>query len=242
MKGDTSFMGQRGDFPSTSWSTIRRAQDKDSPDCKKSLENLIATYWKPVYVYFRRTPGMTVQQAEDYAQDFFIRLIEKDIIQVVDESRGSFRSFLLTALRNYMINKKRDEKTQKRGGGLKFLSLDFESAEGLIPSDAATPEEAFQKAWLMEIFQVCCRKLEEALAAEEKQLYFEVFKAYDIEGATDKGVSYESIAAELKLKPNDVRHYLRYARKLFRKIVTDYVADYTGSPEELAQEMKLLFR
>ena len=57
-------------------------------------------------------------------QEFFSRLIEKNVLATVDRSKGKFRSFLLASIKHLIANEWNRSQFQKRGGGATVLSLD----------------------------------------------------------------------------------------------------------------------
>ncbi len=67
------------------------------------MATLCETYWYPIYAFVRRK-GYDLAQAEDLAQAFFLRLLEKNSLQAVRRERGKFRSFLLASLKNFIFN------------------------------------------------------------------------------------------------------------------------------------------
>jgi RNA polymerase sigma-70 factor (ECF subfamily) len=42
----------------------------------------------------------------------------------LDRQKGRFRWFLLAYLKNFLLEKRRNARTQKRGGGQVFISID----------------------------------------------------------------------------------------------------------------------
>ena len=50
MSRDTSIGGSKREFQATLWTVVLRAKDHS----REALEELIRTYWKPVYVFIRR--------------------------------------------------------------------------------------------------------------------------------------------------------------------------------------------
>ncbi len=92
--------------------------------------------WQPLYFFVRRR-GYNEQDAPDLTHGFFARLLEKGAIDAADPRRGRFRTFLLTALQNYLNNEWDRGHRQKRGGGRQFLSfeetLSAESGYQLLP-------------------------------------------------------------------------------------------------------------
>src|SRR5215472_19189185 len=123
-------------FPTTTWSTILTARDRDRTGFRQALEKLCRMYWYPVYAYVRRR-GLSVEDAEDLTQEFFSRLVEKQFLQAVSEDRGRFRGFLLMALKRFLANEWNREHAKKRGGDVTVFSLEFVGAEGRYQKEPA---------------------------------------------------------------------------------------------------------
>ena len=68
-----------GAFATTHWSVVLEAGDAASPDAGKALEELCRAYWYPLYAYARRHLG-DVHKAQDLTQEFFARVVEKNIL------------------------------------------------------------------------------------------------------------------------------------------------------------------
>ena len=89
--------GHRAEFTTTHWSVVLTAGDELSPHATEALAQLCRTYWYPIYAFIRRQ-GHGIDDAQDLAQEFFARLIEKRDLSRVARDKGRFRSFLLVAL------------------------------------------------------------------------------------------------------------------------------------------------
>src|SRR5205809_3397609 len=103
-------------FVATRWSVVLSAQAKDSPKSEDALETLCRNYWYPLYAYVRRQ-GRSPHDAQDLTQEFFARLLGKDYLKSVAKEKGRFRTFLLAALKHFLINEWDRDRAQKRGGG-----------------------------------------------------------------------------------------------------------------------------
>jgi len=150
-------------FPSTLWSEVIALQGNDQEKRRERLDHLVQRYWKPVYWALRTDCGQREEEARDLTQEFFVRVLEGRVIEGVDPERGSFRNYLKGALRNFLMNERRKGQTEKRGGGRRHLSINF---DGIGPEPAglgADPEKALDRAWTMQI-------LDDALAAAGDQL------------------------------------------------------------------------
>ena len=111
-------------FTTTHWSLVLRAGQRGGTESDEALAALCRRYWFPLYAYARRRlPGP--EEAEDLTQEFFARLLEKGALATASPERGRFRSFLLTALKNFLANEWDRANARKRGGGRGRVSLDL---------------------------------------------------------------------------------------------------------------------
>ena len=90
-------------FATTQWSIVVAAGEMGAHEARLALAQLCETYWYPLYAYVRRRVG-NVHEAQDLTQAFFCHLLEKQTIARADRSRGRFRTFLVTALKNFLNN------------------------------------------------------------------------------------------------------------------------------------------
>ena len=97
-RGDYTDLGGAGYvFLTTNWSLIEGIQSTDDNN-RSLIELLLKRYWKPVYCYLRRK-GHSNEQAKDLTQGFFHEVVlNRNLVQRADQSKGRFRAFLLHAL------------------------------------------------------------------------------------------------------------------------------------------------
>src|SRR2546426_9877091 len=84
-------------FTTTHWSVVLSARDGVSPTAQAALERLCRAYWPPIYAFLRRK-GHGQPDAQDLTQEFFARLLRREMFGDADPQRGRFRTFLLSAL------------------------------------------------------------------------------------------------------------------------------------------------
>ncbi|MBN2314062.1 MAG: hypothetical protein JXM79_09040, partial [Sedimentisphaerales bacterium] len=93
----TNMGGARQTFLKTHWSLLEGIQKRGDKE-RALIGLLLERYWKPVYCYLRRK-GYDNEQAKDLTQGFFHDVVlDRDLIDRADPSKGSFRSLLLHAL------------------------------------------------------------------------------------------------------------------------------------------------
>lgn len=239
---DTSLARGASRFPSTPWSAIVAMRDQDSDKCRDALNDLLKLYWRPVYKYIRVQWAKSNEDAKDLTQEFFAHLCDKNIMVRIQATRGRFRSFLKTAVDNFIKNDLRASKAQKRGGDAKLISLDFtfDDNEPLQVAADEDGETIYNKEWIRTLFEHAVAVLEERYTTEGKKVYFQIFNKYDIDRDPNVKISYNDLAKEFGVSYYDVVNYLSHARARFRETVLELVKATT--PEgEVDDEVKQLF-
>src|SRR3954452_18501690 len=98
-------------FPSTQWSVVGRAGSGANDDARRrALATLLARYLPALRSYLRAKHRVDPDRADDLVQGFLTdKVLEQDLIRQADRGRGRFRTFLLTALDNYVTSHVRRE-------------------------------------------------------------------------------------------------------------------------------------
>jgi len=239
--------GGSGRFKTTAWTQVLNAKDLKDESAQSSLEYLVETYWKPVYL-FVRSKGQPHDFAKDLTQEFFALFLEKNFLKSVDREKGKFRTFLLTALTRFLLNNHARNTALKRGGGLKPIqSLDALKDEdvgtGFEPAKGETPEEAFNRAWAQALIKRVFERLEELCRADDKIVYYEVLRQqfFDV-GEGGRRPGYKEIAERLKLSESDVTNFLHRAKKIYKDLLREEIRSYVNSDEEVDEELRDLWR
>lgn len=215
------------------------AGDSQNPDSRAALAELCQDYWYPLYAYLRRR-GYPQEEAEDLVQGFFVQLLEKNYLKAADRERGRFRSFLLTALKNYAANEWDRRTAQKRGGPTPPLSLDFENAEGrytIEPADERTPEQEYDRGWATaQLEQVLARMRAEAGESDERFALLQGFLTGEGEG-----IPYRDVAERLDMSEGAVKVAVHRLRQRFGAVLREEVARTLADPGDVDDELRHLF-
>jgi RNA polymerase sigma factor (sigma-70 family) len=215
--------------------------ERSSAAADQALTTLCETYWYPLYA-FLRSRGSIVEDAQDLTQAFFARVLEKHALRQADPARGRFRSFLLTALKNFASNEYDRETTRKRGGGVPLVSLEFESAEGrfqMEPPTHETPERIFDRRWALTLLDRVLSRLKAEMVAAGRDVQFERLKTY-LTG-DEPQLSYAHTATELGMSEGAVKVAVHRLRRQFRDLLRDEIAQTVSSPEEIDDELRHLW-
>jgi RNA polymerase sigma-70 factor (ECF subfamily) len=149
-------------FPRTQWSVVLGAGREEEAARHAALEALCRHYWYPLYVYLRRT-GHAHSDAEDLTQDFLAHLLAREGLAFARPDRGRFRTFLLSSLRNHIVNDWHRRRAQKRGEGRQHLPLEFSSAADRYAveprSPELTPEKLYDRHWAQAMIEQALAEL-----------------------------------------------------------------------------------
>ena len=226
-------------FVTTHWSVVLAAGQADTTTALSALEELCRTYWFPLYAYVRRR-GHQPAEAQDLTQEFFLRLIEKQSVRLANSERGRFRSFLLTSLKNFLINEWGKARAAKRGGGQSFQPLEWDGAESRYlaePSQDLTPDRLFDKRWAVTIVERAQHRLREEYVAASKLPLFEELQGHVWgEGAA----GYAGSAARLNTTEGALRIAAHRMKDRFRSLLREEVAHTAASTDEIDAELRYL--
>jgi DNA-directed RNA polymerase specialized sigma24 family protein len=206
-------------FPTTRWTLILASHAGGEAE-KAALEQLCATYWKPVYFFLRRK-GLAPAAAEDAAQGFFLHLLERDFLPRLDPARGRFRSYLLRSLEHYLVNLHERDSALKRGGGYRLVPLDVALAERELPAAPEPPSEAFAKEWALGLMERALGRLRgEYEDGTRKGRADVVVRFFGLDAAP----TYAEAAAECGMTVPQFKAALHRARARFREILREEVS------------------
>jgi RNA polymerase sigma-70 factor (ECF subfamily) len=227
-------------FPTTHWTVIKNAADPSSPAYRASLEHLAATYWRPIYAYFRRKWNRPDPDAKDLTQQFFAALCEREFLRHLSPEHGRFRSYVMAALDNFVRLEYRAKSRLKRGGGAAPVALD--AMEDFEPSSGEPPDQVFLKEWGRSILAEAVREMEKDYREAGEETAFRLFVARDLEAPPERVPSYEELARRFGMSVSDINNNLFRARKKLRDLVLIRVRDTVTSDEEAEAELRDLFQ
>jgi len=229
-----------GEFTTTHWSVVLKAGDGASPLAFEALEQLCRAYWFPLYVYVRRQ-GFMPPEAQDVTQGFFEQLIEKEFLKDVDPSKGRFRSFLLAAIKHYVLNQRKHAGRLKRGGDQVMVPFDANEAEMKFRAESAaesTAERAFDRRWAMTVMERGLQRLRDEYRGAGKEPLFQALKKF-IAAEAAPG-EYGELAPGLGLTKNAVGVAVHRLRQRYGELIRAEIANTVAQPLEIEEELRYL--
>jgi RNA polymerase sigma-70 factor (ECF subfamily) len=237
MSHDTAAGVPLRQFPETRWTLIVGAR-ADPVARRAALEELLALYWQPLYCFARRQ-GLDPEDAKDGVQGFFAHLLERDFLARLDPACGRLRSYLRTALSNYLVNEHARAAALKRGGAVQTIPLDFDVAESFLDGTPAGPDAAFEREWAVGVMERALARLRAEFERGERSGPFAVVLAFF--GPTEPP-SYAAAAAAHGMSVPQLKAFLHRARARFRALVRAEVAQTVTDEREVDQELRDLLQ
>lgn len=216
------------------------AGERNTPESDVALERLCRIYWYPLYVYVRRR-GYSPEDAQDLTQDFFLRLLDRHWLPQADRHKGRFRSFLLVALNHFLTNEWRRATAVKRGGRMRFQSLDDATCEKLSGEDSlltSSPEEVYERRWAMTLLQAVFSRLRDEATAAGRLEQFEKLEVF-LTGEK-RAVTYADLAAGLSTTEAALKMATQRLRRRYAELLKEEIAHTVADPDEVQDELRHL--
>jgi RNA polymerase sigma-70 factor (ECF subfamily) len=246
MKGpyQTAMGGSRGEFLTTEWTVIDHIRTGNKSSSAVLMNDLLKKYWKPVYCYLRRK-GFDNERAKDLTQGFFQEIVlKRALIEHADKSRGRFRTFLLTALQQYMSEAHRKQNFRKSKPKGFLLSLD-ELTSAQMPEAPAefSPEDSFHYAWAAQLLDQLLEEVEAKCRADGKAIHWQVFHDRVL-GPIMEGTdapSMEEICQQYDIEsPGKASNMIVTVNRRFRAALTRHLRRLVVQDSEVDEEFQEL--
>lgn len=219
-------------FTATRWTLVLRAGG-DSSQARAALSELCEIYYEPVVGFIRYWKnGTSSEDAREQAHAFFESLLSKRSMGQPDPRRGRFRNYLAGAIKHFLLEQRRAQATEKRGGDAPHEELD-----DTLPS-TDTPDDAhFDRAWALALLARALRSLEEESEQAGKATTFQVLKPW-LDGNANSPQS--EAAKTLGVSETAVKVAIHRLRQRFRELIRTEVAATLHDPGELEAELRHL--
>jgi RNA polymerase sigma-70 factor (ECF subfamily) len=208
------------------------------------LAQLCQIYWRPIFTFIYRR-GYSAPDAQDLTQDFFLMIMEGNLLQSADPNRGRFRSLLLRSLNNFLIDAAVKCRRHKRGGQMQFVSwekwmVDAPAQLFLTAArvESSPPEALFDAGWAAAIAEEALRRLRLECESKGRRRVFEVLQSFL---TTDRGeICYEELSCALGVPQLSVKSLLHHFRKRYRALLREEVAKTVESEAKVDDEIRYL--
>jgi len=222
-------------FPITRWTLIQQVNDETRTDSRLALEELCQQYAQPVLAFVQRRVSSR-QEAEDVTQEFFAQLINGQLLSKADPNRGTFRAFLLNAVRNFISDSNDRRQAIKRGGHANHVSLQV--TDGLDAREV-TAEQAFELQWVRATLAAALQELEHEYREAGKSDIFDALKSALDDSAR---VTAAQVGQSLKMTESAVRVCLHRMRKRLGQLIRRHIQNTVEKADQVDDEIRSLMQ
>ena len=241
----TNMGGTHRAFLTTHWSLIDHIQADE--DKNRALINLLLQkYWKPVYCYLRRK-GCDNEEAKDLTQGFFHEVVlGRSLVLRADPAKGRFRSFLLHALNQYVINQRAKQTAGTRIPQEKLVPLDgIDPSE--LPQDMAEsePDASYNYAWVSALLDQVLAAVKSSCYQKGLQTHWEVFHARVVRPILDGTAAPALSEICVALGIEDARrasNMIVTIKRRFREALRRHIRTTVVSDEQVDEELDEILR
>jgi hypothetical protein len=230
-------------FPTTRWSWIQEAREEDAAGDRRSLDRLLRGYLPALRSHLVSRWSLRPEQADDLLQDFITnRVLEHDLLAVADESRGKFRTLLLTSLDRYAISRRRHDQAGKRAGG-RTVPLEEATADPLPDPHAPAEPSSFDVIWVRQVLKETLARMQRQCRMGRQAQLWTVFEQRILRPMLEdtEPTDYEELARVLGLRSAcQARNTLTSAKRMFARVLRKVVGEYTLDETQIAGEIKEL--
>ena len=241
----TSMGGEREAFLTTHWSLIEDVKQHKDKD-RALIGLLLKRYWKPVYCYLRRK-GHDNEHAKDLTQGFLHEVVlNRHLVERADSSKGRFRSFLLHALNQYLLDERRKETSRKHIPKGKLVPLEIaelpELPQLVCKLDA---EQSFDYIWKAELLERGLAEVKDRYIKRGMEKHWYVFQdsllSPTLEGR--ERPSLRKICQQYEIDNEaTVSNMLNTVKKLVRSVLKSHIRQTVVSEKVAEEELKEIFK
>jgi len=237
----TTMGGDQKRFLTTRWSLIEALADDENDGDLVLIGSLLKRYWKPVYCYLRRR-GYDNEKAKDITQAFFHDVVlGRNLFQRADKSQGRFRTFLLVALKRYVVAVHDKEFAQKRISKYKLVPLEKIDESGFSAlRTELTPEDSYQYVWVSSLLEQVLEQVKSDCYKNGKMCHWHFFQERVLGPIIDKAdpPDMEELCSKYQIKDHQTAsNMIVTVKRRFRKALRDSLRDLVSSDEEVDSEL-----
>jgi len=224
-------------FPRTDWSELGKAAAADPAP----LDRLIRLYWQPLRIHLVAAFPALKDQADLLLQDFAEdKMLQEGWLQKADQSRGRFRDFLKTSLRNFVLDRLNRAEVKKPPISLEELEQE--------PPEPQAAEEEFNLVWARVVLAETLRRMEADCknpdADQPRRSYiWEMFRIRLLDPILEETpqAPYDQLIDRFGLKsPTEASNLLLSGKRIFKAHLAKVIKEYAGQDAATAAEIKAL--
>ncbi len=226
-------MEDRTDFPPTSWTLVASAKGDGGG---KSLEKLVSRYVPALQNFLISALRVDPHDAEEIVQEFVAsKIIERQLLEAAEPSRGRLRSFLSASLRNFLVDRQRQDISRRRTE-LRASQLHDES---FVKCDSTS----FDIEWARAILEQTASALRHHFETSDRKQTWQVFELRVVRPLQDgtPPPSYATMVKQLGFRSaTEACSAVTTAKRAFARILHEVISQTIGEEADLDDEIRHL--
>lgn len=243
---DQTDMGGAGEvFLTTHWSLIEDIKSKEDKD-RALMDLLLKRYWKPVYCYLHHK-GYDNEEAKDLTQGFFHEVVlNRNLVKRAEQCKGRFRSFLLHALNQYLINVRTAEAARKRMPPEKLVQLEMiDSAEEPQAISNSSSQDAYNYAWLSGLLDQILSEVEAKCREDGMETHWNIFHDRVVQSILEnvESPSLADICEKYGIEDEKKASNMNITvKRRFQAVLKEYIRNTVTSDAQINEELEEIMR
>ena len=223
-------------FPATLWTVVLQARSENPRQATEALHALCVRYHRAIHAWFQRSrpDWIPPAKAEEWSQDFFVFIHEKNPFRHLQQRDSLFRAFLVTCLKNFLRDKIASELAAKRGGGAEHLELD----DSILPGGGEDMAATLDREFALSIHERVMSLIREECGGKGHAVRYEALHPHILGLQPD--VSYDALARQLDLTANHIKKIVFDLRESYYDHFRGEVGEVVRDPQTLDEEMRYL--
>ncbi len=235
----TDMGGLQEAFLTTHWSLVEHIQSDNDKD-RVLIGLLLDRYWKPVYCFLRHKQYDN-EEAKDLTQGFFHEVVlNRNLVHRADQTKGRFRTFLLHALDQYLLNEKRRQTTQKRSPQGTLVSFDVINPPALPEAiSRSSPEDSYNYAWTASMLDQVLSDVETQCVEDGLKVHWRVFQDKIVEPILSESSppSFVELCEKYGIDdPKKAANMLTTVKRRVQKALNQFLRTTATSDDEVHEE------
>lgn len=235
----TDMGGTQESFLTTHWSLVEHIRSDEDKD-RALIGLLLERYWKPVYCYLRHK-GCDNEEAKDLTQGFFHEVVlNHDLVQRADAAKGRFRTFLLHALDQYVINERRRQGRQKRRPKGELVALEVAELPALPEALVSrSPEDTYHYAWMAALLDHVLEEVEMQCLADGMETHWKVFQDQVVQPimSDSSPPAFSEVCRRYAIADSKkASNMVTTVKRRLQKALTQYLRTIATSEDEIEEE------
>jgi RNA polymerase sigma-70 factor (ECF subfamily) len=225
------------DFGRTRWSVVAAVRHGDEEDARRSLAELCRRYWVPVYAYVRRC-GPAPSGAATLVQAFLSHVVRE--MRSGEAPDSGFRNFLQSRLEHFLARDwaELDTAAPLPEFGPPWPLTQIEERQRHEQGPEATPAQAFQRAFALELLAQGLQQLREEAEQAGRGAMFDAVRPYL---TRDPGPGeYAILARALESSPLATVIAVKRLRQRYQELIDAQLAQTVGDSRAFAAERNAL--